>query len=52
MERMLALHGATLGGWLGWAVGSTLSLYAGLVVSLVGSGLGIWLAGYIVREHF
>jgi hypothetical protein len=49
---MFALLGATLGGWVGWAAGSSLSLYAGLFASLIGTGFGIWLTWRMVREYF
>jgi hypothetical protein len=49
---MLVLIGATLGGWLGWAVGSPLSFWAGLFASLVGTAVGIWLARRIVADYF
>jgi hypothetical protein len=52
MERMFVLVGATLGGWVGWVLGSPLSLYAGLFASLVGTAAGIWFARRIVDDYF
>jgi hypothetical protein len=52
VERMFVFLGATLGGWVGWAAGSSLSLSAGLLASLIGTGLGIWLTQRIVRDSF
>ena len=52
VEKMFALIGATLGGWIGWAVGSPLSFYAGLFASLLGTGVGIWFARRIVDDYF
>jgi len=51
LERTFAFLGATLGGWVGWALGSPLSLIAGLFVGLIGMGTGIWLARRLVDDY-
>lgn len=52
LERMFGLIGAALGGWLGWAVGSPFSIYAGLFASLLGTAAGIWFARRIIADYF
>ena len=52
MEKMFGLIGATLGGWLGWAVGSPFSIYVGLFASLLGTAAGIWFARRIIEDYF
>jgi hypothetical protein len=49
MIRFLA---ATLGGWAGWAMGSPLSLFAAMVLSGMGMGLGLWAAARLIQEYF
>lgn len=49
MGRLLALAGALLGGWLGWAAAERLGGVAAFLVSLVGTGLGVYAANRITR---
>jgi uncharacterized membrane protein YeaQ/YmgE (transglycosylase-associated protein family) len=48
---MLGFIGATLGGWLGWAVGSPLGFTGAFFVSIVGTALGVYAANRFNR-HF
>jgi hypothetical protein len=32
----------TVGGWIGWAVGARVSLFTAFIVSMVGTGVGLW----------
>jgi len=34
----------TIGGWIGWAIGKPLSLYTAIMLSFVGSGVGLYFA--------
>jgi hypothetical protein len=36
------LVGMTAGGWLGWVVGAWLSVFAAFVVSMIGTGVGLY----------
>ena len=36
--------GMTVGGWLGWAVGATISLFTAFIVGMVGTGAGLYAA--------
>ncbi len=49
MAGALYLACTVLGGWVGWAVGRPLGMAGGLVVSLIGSALGVYVSGRINR---
>ncbi len=42
MKRLLDLIGMTTGGWIGWAAGAPVSIFTAFIVSMVGTGLGLW----------
>jgi hypothetical protein len=42
VRRLLDLIGMTVGGWLGWAVGAPISIFTAFIVSMVGTGLGLY----------
>ena len=42
MKRMMDLIGMTAGGWIGWAIGAPLGIFMAFVVSMVGTGAGLW----------
>lgn len=42
MKRLFDLIGMTVGGWLGWVAGAPISSFTALMVSIVGTGLGLW----------
>ncbi len=42
MKRFLDLVGMTAGGWLGWTVGAWVSLFTAFIVSMVGTGVGLY----------
>ncbi|MEX2049211.1 MAG: hypothetical protein WEB90_06510 [Gemmatimonadota bacterium] len=43
MKRLLDLMGMTVGGWLGWVAGAPAGIFTAFVVSMVGTGLGLYL---------
>ena len=45
MGRMVDFLGMTVGGWVGWAVGDRLSLFTAILLSIVGTGVGLYVAG-------
>lgn len=51
MRKLLGLVGATAGGWLGWAVGAPIGIMTAFMLSIVGTGIGIYL-GYRVAMHY
>lgn len=42
LTKVVVFIGATLGGALGWWLGATLGVFTAFVLSIVGSGLGIY----------
>lgn len=44
MQRILDLTGATVGGWLGWILGAHVSIMTAFIVSMVGTGAGLYAA--------
>jgi hypothetical protein len=40
----LDLVGMSIGGWLGWAAGAPISFFTAFIVSMVGTGLGLYAA--------
>jgi len=42
MKKILDLIGMSAGGWLGWALGATMGLFMGFVVSMIGTGAGLY----------
>ena len=43
MKRILDLVGMTVGGWLGWVVGAPIGIFSAFIVSIVGTGVGLYL---------
>lgn len=52
MGKMLAFLAAAAGGWIGWAVGAPVSPFVAVLLSAIGSGLGVWGARRLVQELF
>ena len=50
MQRIFDLIGMTVGGWLGWAVGASISIFTAFAVSMVGTGLGLYLTRRITKS--
>ncbi|MEQ1857527.1 MAG: hypothetical protein ABL963_13795 [Longimicrobiales bacterium] len=42
MKRLFDLIGMTVGGWIGWAMGAYVSMFTAFIVSIVGTGVGLW----------
>jgi len=42
MTKLLVFIGATVGGWLGWAVGARVGIFTAFAVSMVGTGVGMY----------
>ena len=52
MEKLFTFIGMTIGGYAGWALGEKFSFFAAFVLGIVGTGLGLYLARRILRDHF
>jgi len=50
MKGILNFAGMTLGGWLGWALGAEVSIFTAFIVSVVGTGLGLYAAQRVTRS--
>lgn len=42
MKRTLNLIGMSAGGWLGWTIGATVSVFTAYIVSVFGTALGLY----------
>lgn len=50
MKGLLGFLGMTVGGWIGWELGAFISFYTAFMVSIVGTGLGLWMANRVSRS--
>lgn len=44
MNRLFNLIGMTIGGWIGWQVGALVSFFTAFIVSMIGTGFGLFAA--------
>jgi len=44
LKGILNFAGMSLGSWIGWALGKPVSLYTGIMLSFVGTGVGLYAA--------
>lgn len=44
VKGILNFAGMSLGSWVGWALGKPISLYTGIMLSFVGTGVGLYAA--------
>jgi len=51
MKRMFAFLGATVGGYVGWHLGAPVSLFTAYLVSVVGTGAGMY-AGIRLADRY
>jgi uncharacterized membrane protein YeaQ/YmgE (transglycosylase-associated protein family) len=51
MTKLLGFVGATIGGYAGWAVGAPAGTFAAFVVSMIGTGFGMYW-GRRLAQHF
>lgn len=49
MSRMLSFIGMTAGGWIGWAIGAPVSIFTAFIISMVGTGIGLYVARRISK---
>ncbi|MGE0159606.1 MAG: hypothetical protein AB7T31_09335 [Gemmatimonadales bacterium] len=42
MKRLMDFIGMSIGGWLGWAAGAPISFFTAFLISIVGTGLGLY----------
>ena len=51
MSKLLGFVGATVGGYAGWAVGALAGPFTAFVVSMIGTGFGMYW-GRRLAQHF
>jgi len=42
MKRLLDFIGLSAGGWIGWYIGAVVSIFTAFIVSMIGTGLGLY----------
>jgi len=42
MKGFLNFFGMSVGGWIGWALGAQVSIFTAFIVSMVGTGFGLF----------
>lgn len=50
MKAILNLAGMSIGGWIGWAAGARVSFFTAFVLSMVGTGVGLYVAQRVTRD--
>lgn len=50
MTKLLALLGATIGGWIGWFIGAWVGMFTAFVLSMVGTGIGMYASRQITKR--
>jgi len=50
LKGLLNLMGMSAGGWLGWILGAQVSFFTGYVVSMVGTGVGLFLTQRAIKR--
>jgi uncharacterized membrane protein YeaQ/YmgE (transglycosylase-associated protein family) len=50
MNKLLGMLGATVGGYVGWFVGGRFGVMAAFMVSMVGTGVGLYAARRLAQH--
>ena len=50
MKGFLNFFGISVGGWIGWAIGAQVSIFTAFMVSMVGSGVGLFYSQRAIRR--
>lgn len=50
MNKVAGFIGATVGGYAGWALGERVGIMTAFFLSVIGTGLGIYLARRIAQD--
>lgn len=51
MRKLFGMLGATIGGYVGWGIGAPASMMLAFVLSMVGTGVGMYV-GYRIAMHY
>lgn len=52
MEKLIVFILTTIGGSLGWAVGARVGLFTAFILSIVGTGFGLYFGRRLMRDYF
>ena len=52
MTKVLAFFGMSIGGWIGWALGAPMGFFAAFILSIVGTGFGLYVGRRIANDYF
>jgi hypothetical protein len=52
MDKILRVMAMSVGSWLGWTIGAPLSIGAAVVLSAVGSGVGLYVIRQLAQNYF
>ncbi len=50
MKGFLNFFGMSVGGWIGWALGAQVSIFTAFMVSMVGTGFGLFYTQRAVKR--
>jgi uncharacterized membrane protein YeaQ/YmgE (transglycosylase-associated protein family) len=50
VNKLVGFIGATIGSYAGWALGARVSMMTAFMLSIVGTGLGIYVARRVVQD--
>ena len=51
MGKLFSFIGATVGSYAGWALGATVSFTTAFILSMVGTGIGIYFGRRVARNY-
>lgn len=51
MRKLLILMSVSLGGWLGWWLGARVGIMTGFFLSVIGTGLGLYVVQRFIRNY-
>lgn len=52
MKRLAAFLGMSIGGWIGWMIGALVSIFTAFILSVVGTGVGLYVAKRFASQYF
>lgn len=51
MKAMVRFVGMTAGGWVGWFMGEPISIYTAFMVSMLGTGIGLYYTQKLIKRY-
>jgi hypothetical protein len=52
VNKLMGFLGMTVFGWLGWWLGAFVGIFTAFVLSMVGTGFGLWAGWWVVKRYF